>query len=523
MESFAPDGAPQGYRIAIEPVGHRVQVVYDGVALADSDRAVVLRETRHEPVVYFPRADVRMDLLEPTAFRTHCPFKGDATYWTVAVGDRRSENAVWAYEDPLAEAAPVAGHVAFYRRRMDEWIEDGEPVSEAPAADRHPDENPLVDWIVRDAWRLRSVEPLVLGLGRKLDEAGMSILRMNLIVRTLHPQVMGTVHIWERGRNAVDRIELSHARSREEMFLASPFVHIFEGRGGVRRPLEGPEAKLDYPILADLREQGATDYAAMPIHFSDGQVHALTLATDRPGGFETAQLGNLHEVLPLVGRLVEAHAMRNTARTLLGTYLGRNTGGRVLDGLIRRGDGEVIPAVVWWADLRGSTALAERLPRERYLELLNHFFECTAGPAIEKDGEVLKFIGDAVLAIFPLQDDPRAADHALAAAREALARIERFNAAQGEGDPRLAVALALHLGEVNYGNIGIEGRLDFTVTGPAVNTVARLERLSKSLDRPIVTSGDFARLVGDEVVCLGSHELRGLSTPIEVHTPKELA
>jgi uncharacterized protein (DUF427 family)/class 3 adenylate cyclase len=514
---------PHGYRIAIEPVGHRVKVVYDGTVLADSEQAVVLRETRHEPVVYFPKADVRMDLLEPTAWRTHCPFKGDATWWTVAVGERRSENAVWAYEEPLAEAARVAGHVAFYRRRMDAWIEDGEPVPGAPEPERHPDANPLVDWMMRDAWRAASVEELVLRLGRQLGEAGMPVLRMNLIVRTLHPQVMGTVHLWERGRNAVDRIDLSYARSREEMFLASPFVHIFEGRGGVRRPLEGPEAKLDYPILKDLRDAGATDYAAMPIHFSDGQIHALTLATDRPGGFETAQLGYLHEALPLVARLVEVHAMRHTARTLLGTYLGRTTGGRVLDGLIRRGDGEVIPAVVWWADLRGSTALAERLPRERYLELLNHFFECTAGPAIEQDGEVLKFIGDAVLAIFPLRDDPRAAEHALAAAREALVRIERFNRAQAEGEPRLGIALALHLGEVNYGNIGIEGRLDFTVTGPAVNTVARLERLSKSLGKPIVASGAFAQLVRDQVVDLGTHDLAGLQAPIEVHTLKEFA
>ena len=136
---------------------------------------------------------------------------------------------------------------------------------------------------------------------------------------------------------------------------------------------------------------------------------------------------------------------------------------------------------------------------------------------------MLKFIGDAVLAIFPLQDDPLAAQHALEAAREALARIERFNEAQGEGEPELGVALALHLGEVNYGNIGIEGRLDFTVTGPAVNTVARLERLSKSLSKPIVASGDFAQMVRDEVVCLGTHDLRGLQAPVEVFTPNELA
>jgi adenylate cyclase len=261
----------------------------------------------------------------------------------------------------------------------------------------------------------------------------------------------------------------------------------------------------------------------MPVTFSDGQIHALTLATDRRGGFATEHLGQLHEVLPPLARLIEAHAMRATARTLLDTYLGVGTGGRVLDGLIRRGDGEVIPAVVWWADLRGSTALAERLPRERYLELLNRFFEATAGAAIEQGGEVLKFIGDAVLAIFPLRADPEAAAHALQAAREALARIDLFNRAEADPEAKLAVALALHLGDVNYGNIGIEGRLDFTVTGPAVNQVARLERLSKSLGKAVVASGAFAELVREQMAGLGSHDLRGFTAPVEVYTLKELA
>jgi len=513
-------GEAPGYRIEIAPHPGRVRVIFDGVAVADSARAVVLRETRHAPVVYFPKSDVRMELLEPTGYRTHCPFKGDATYWTIRVGDRTAKDAVWAYEEPVSDAAELTGHVAFYKNRVDDWIEEDAP--EAPPLEVHDRANPLVDWVMREAWQAADIDELVLRLGRVLEAIGIPILRMNLIVRTLHPQVMGTVHLWHRGRNATDRVELSHARSREERFLVSPFVHIFEGRGGVRRRLEGPDAKLDYPILEELRGQGATDYAAMPILFSDGQIHALTLTTDRTGGFATEHLGHLHEVLPVLARLIEAHAMRGTARTLLGTYLGRNTGSRVLEGRIRRGDGEVIPAVVWWADLRGSTALAEQLSRDGYLELLNHFFECTAGPAIEKDGEVLKFIGDAVLAIFPLRDDPAAPAHALEAAREALARIARFNEGQPEGEPRLAVALALHLGDVNYGNIGIEGRLDFTVTGPAVNTVARLERLSKGLGKAIVTSGAFAALVADQVASLGEHALAGMRAPVEVFTLREM-
>jgi adenylate cyclase len=260
----------------------------------------------------------------------------------------------------------------------------------------------------------------------------------------------------------------------------------------------------------------------MPLTFSDGRIHALTLATDAPAGFDVESLGHLHELLPLLSRLVEVHALRHTARVLLDTYLGAHTGARVLDGLIRRGDGEVIPAVVWWADLRGSTALAERLSRQEYLWLLNRFFECTAGSVVERGGEVLKFIGDAVLAIFPLKGQPDAGRRALDAVNEALRRIAQLNAERdmGGADP-VDAAIALHQGEVSYGNIGIPGRLDFTVTGPAVNEVARLEGLSKQLGQRVVASDAFARLVPGSLVSLGRHPLRGVSGEREVFTLRE--
>ena len=520
----APPAARDGYRIGVEPSARRVRVVFNGVSVAESSRALVLRETRLPPVYYLPRDDVRMDLMEPTDYRTHCPFKGNARYWTLRVGERTAENVLWSYEKPLPEAEAIRGYVAFYRNRMDAWHEEGGEVEIDPVTDAHAHGNPLVDWLMRDAWEATSTGELVSRLARQLRAAGVPLARLNLLVRTLHPQVLGTAHLWSADTDAVRSIELSHAAGAEERFLASPFVPIFAGRGGVRRRLEGPDARLDFPILRELREQGLTDYAAMPLTFSDGQIHALTLASGAPGGFAIQDLGYVHEILPLVSRLAEVHTLRRTARTLLDTYLGVRTGARVLNGSIRRGDGEQIPAVIWYADLRGSTPLQERLGRARYLELLNAWFECTAGAVLEAGGEVLKFIGDAVLAIFPAADDPDAARAALRAAREVLARLERFNAARAApDDPRLAAALALHLGEVSYGNIGVEGRLDFTVTGPAVNEVARLEELSKRLGKPVVASGSFAELVPGELVALGEHALRGVSGPRAVFTLRELA
>lgn len=516
-----------GYRIAIEPSERRVKVVFNGVTVADTRRALVMHETRHAPVYYLPKADVRMDLMEATDYRTHCPFKGNAGYWTLRVDDAVAENAVWSYAKPLPEAEAIRDYVAFYRNRMDAWYEEDAEVEIDPVTDVHAHGNPLVDWLMRDAWEAASVGELVSRLAQKLRDRGAPVTRMNLMLRTLHPQVMGTAHVWEHRaepgeESEIQTHELGHEVSSEERFLSSPFVPIFAGRGGVRRRLEGDAATLDFPVLRGLREAGCTDYAAMPLTFSDGQIHALTLATDEPGGFDTDVLGHVHEILPLVARLVEVHALRRTARTLLDTYLGRSSGQRVLDGRIRRGDGEQIPAVVWWADLRDSTPLQERLPRERYLDFLNEFFEATAGSAIDAGGEVLKFIGDAVLAIFPIHADPRAAAAALSAAREALARIDRFNRTRDTGEPELRGAIALHVGDVHYGNIGVPGRLDFTVTGPTVNEVARLEGLSKQLERAVVASGRFAARVDDALESLGRHALKGVQTPVEVFTLPEL-
>ena len=510
------EGKPE-YQIEFEPAGQRVHVVFNGVTVADSRKAMVLRETRLAPVYYLPRDDVRMDLMEPTDYRTHCPFKGNASYWTLTVDDQQAENVLWSYEDPLPEAAVVRNYVAFFRNRMDAWYEEDEEVRIDPVTDTHAHGNPLVDWLMRDAWEASGIGELVARLARQLRSGGVPLFRMNLMVRTLHHQVMGISYVWLRDTDAVEERPLGHGRAQEEVFLNSPLVPVLGGHGGVRRRLEGDDVRLDFPILRDLHLQGATDYAAMPLTFSDGRIHALTLATDGPGGFSTENLGHLHEILPLLSRLVEVHATRHIARTLLDTYLGAHTGERVLEGLIKRGDGEVIPAVVWWCDLRGSTSLTERLPRQEYLSVLNRFFESTAGAVLDEGGEVLKFIGDAVMAIFPLRDRPDAAQRALAATRESLARIERLNQErEGAGAERLGVALALHAGDVTYGNVGVLRRLDFTVTGPTVNEVSRLEDLSKRLGRTVVASETFAKLVPGALTSLGRHPLRGVSAEQEV-------
>jgi class 3 adenylate cyclase/uncharacterized protein (DUF427 family) len=518
-----------GYQLSFEPADKRVKVVFNGEVIADSSHAMILRETRLSPVYYLPRQDIRMDALEPSEHLTYCPFKGNASYWHLKVGDKTAENAVWSYETPFEEVGEIKDYMAFYWNKVDAWYEEGQEVAIETGGDSHGHANPYVDWLLREAWEAASTEQLVGRFARYLAEVGLPLWRLALIIRTLHPQLLGTAYHWRRDQDVLEEIKVPHSSLQQSSYLDSPLVPIFEGAGGIRRRMDVANPQLDFPILKDLHAEGATDYVAMPLLFSDGQTNALTLASDRPGGFTTEDLGQIYEILPVLSRLIEVHAMRHTAKTLLDTYLGAHTGLRVLDGLVKRGDGDEIPAVIWFADLRGSTVLADSLPRDDYLALLNDYFDCTAGAVLDAGGEVLKFIGDAVLAIFPVdaQAETGAPDSAaeacasaLQAAREALVRLEQLNDGRRERDEApLRFGVALHLGEVTYGNVGVAGRLDFTVIGPAINEAARLEALSKTLKQDVLLSDAFAHHVAEPLVPLGKHCLRGVSAKHEIFTP----
>ncbi|WP_299621567.1 DUF427 domain-containing protein [Pelagibius sp.] len=524
------------YSIEIEPSGKRVKVVFNGQVVADSRRALILHETRLPAVYYLPREDVAMEFLKASDHTTYCPFKGTASYWSVDVGDKLAENAAWSYEDPIEEALGIRGHIAFYWNKMDTWFEEDQEVEIDPGDSLTEYANPLAAWMLREGWEATSSAELVDRLGRQLVEAGFGVSRMNVIIPTLHPQMASNAFVWRRGEAVVDERDMPHYGLQSEAYLSSPVVRIFEGAGGIRRRLEGPNPVLDFPILKDLVELGATDYVAMPMRFSNGKINGLTLACDKPGGFTTEHLGQIHEILPMLSRLLEVHAMHRMSRSLLDTYLGAYTGQRVLNGLIKRGDGANIPAVIWYCDLRGSTALADSVSREDYLDLINRFFEAMGGAVLDGGGEVLKFIGDGLLAIFPMEKTGKfdkgkemycgrhAGREALKAAREALARMEEVNHALAEdGRAPLRFGMALHMGDVTYGNIGAPSRLDFTVIGPATNEAARLDNLTKELGIPLLVSEDFEQVVTGSLVSLGRFRLRGVAEDMEVFTLPELA
>lgn len=390
--------------------------------------------------------------------------------------------------------------------------------------------NALIDWLIAVGWEITEPAELVTELARTMNRAGMPVARLRVSLRTLHPQFIGVAYTWHRASDTVEVLRSPHTILLEEAYTRSPLAAIYEGAGAIRRRLDTADPRLDYPILVEFKAEGATDYVAMPLRFSDGRISALTLTGDRPGGFYVEELALIYEALPVLARICETHALRMTMKTILDTFLGPASGERVLKGLIRRGDAEEIYAVLWYSDLRNSTGFADRLPRGDYLNLLNDYFDCTAGAVVDRGGQVLSFIGDAVFAIFPIGSSDRAVEDnpsyaaasaaAMEAAQDAIDRLAVLNASRRQrSQPPLAFGIALHLGDVSYGNIGVEQRLDFTVVGPAANEVARLAALCKVLNRPILVSAALADALPAPFVSLGVHTLRGVRTPQEVFAP----
>lgn len=395
--------------------------------------------------------------------------------------------------------------------------------------------NPFVAWLLTEGSNITNARELVERLARRLVDAGVPLWRVVCLIRTLHPQVIGVRYVWRSDSGISEELAPLHDHLHPLHYPDSPMGAILQGTlASIRRRLDGPGVKLDFPIFHKLRAQGATDYVAMPLEFSGNQTNAIAFASNRPGGFTTSELRELYEMLPVLARLLEVRTLRHTAKTLLDTYLGRHTGERVLDGLIERGDGDDIHAAIWFCDLRDSTRMAEAMSREAFLAILNDFFDCTAGAVLDHGGEVLRFMGDAALAIFPTGTvstavergccDSEAACHAaLAAAVDAQTRMDALNRMRAQkGEPALRFGLGLHIGDVMYGNIGVPGRLEFTVIGAAANKAARLEGLCKPLNESILISAEFERCVKGKLVSLGCHPLRGVSVPQEVFTLRDV-
>lgn len=378
----------------------------------------------------------------------------------------------------------------------------------------------MVTWLLDGARTVNTPNHIVDEMGQRFIRAGMPLVRLAVFVRTLHPSVFGRAFVWRPGEETTV-VPVGYEIGESSAYRDNPVVQVVTNRTPLRRSITA-ESRAEFSILEELAHEGATDYFALPLHFTDNSVHVVSFASARKEGFSDDDLWAMERIQLPLARVAEIYAFRRTTQVLLNTYLGHQSGTRVLNGMIRRGDGDHINAVIWFTDLRHSTDLADQLSQVEFLALLNDYFEAMAGSVLEHDGEVLRFIGDAALAIFPVGEEPddatTACRAAAAAAHDALERIRVLNTErQVHSQPLIEVGIGLHLGDVTYGNVGAENRLEFTVIGAAANEAARIEGLCKTLKRPVLASAEVVTHLDDGWESMGAHPLRGVGREIEIY------
>jgi adenylate cyclase len=377
----------------------------------------------------------------------------------------------------------------------------------------------LTEWLIDGARSAPSPQQMMAETCERLVVAGLPLWRAGVFVRTLHPDIIGRNFIWRPGAEVVAG-SVNYDMLDSPEYRNSPLAIVFDQGREVRSLIDGPESK-HFPFFDDLRAEGVTDYIALPLQQIDGSVHASSWTTKQPGGFTDGQLDGLRSLIPALSRIIEITRMRRTASNLLDIYVGNRAGERIMGGQIRRGHTDTMNAAIWLSDLRGFTALSDRLPAETVVDILNLYFDCQVSAIKTHGGEVLKFMGDGLLAVFPIDeyvgDIGQVCSGVLEAARESRANVEALHYPIGETIERFRFGVALHVGKILYGNIGGGNRLDFTCIGPAVNLAARLEKIAGRLHRTVVASAAFAEACSGDWSDLGEFPIAGFSKAERVY------
>lgn len=392
--------------------------------------------------------------------------------------------------------------------------------------------NEVGEWLIDQALEEPEIVSLFEQVCQRLRAVGVPIARARLTWPTLHPLFQAETVIWKLGEET-EFDQFKHQDEVSDEWLQSPMHHMLENNLEVmRRNLDGPNKLVDFPILEELIEQGYSDYLIISTEFSKSIVFGeqkrngifVMWASDRPDGFSDDDVAALKKIQRRFAAACKTVVQTRIARNVTETYLGKYAGNQVLDGAIKLGDGQFVQAIVWYCDMRNSTAMADTMPPDQLLDLLNDYFNVTAGPAIEFGGEVLDFIGDAVLAIFPYVDEAgksQAIRMSTMALEKSQAMATETNATRKkEGKPEFRYGVGITSGNVMFGNIGVATRLAFTVIGPVVNEVERIESLTKSVDASALVSTDIANLDKEKWVSIGSHRLTGVAKTQELFALK---
>lgn len=386
----------------------------------------------------------------------------------------------------------------------------------------------LAAWITEAGLAGQSEIAALTGFCDRAVHFGLPIARAIVLADTLHPIYEGRAFRWNRDKDTTVLTE--YGRSDEDLgrWQRSPFFRLEQtGETLLRRRLT-PESREEFSIFPELIDAGITDYVAMVNRFATeaiiGDMDGIysSWATDAPAGFNEADIAALCRLAPLLALTVKSASLARIAETIVETYLGRDAGRRVLEGRIARGITDQIQAVLWSSDLRSYTRISDTADPGEIIPLLNEYSGAIISTIYDQGGDVLKLIGDGVLAIFTVEDRTRACESALAAAIAARRSVTEVNRSRAAANlPTTDMYLGLHIGEVFYGNIGSEDRLDFTVIGPAVNEVSRIATLCRSVDQPLLISSDFAGALGESrnlLVSVGRYALRGVGRPQDLYT-----
>lgn len=390
-----------------------------------------------------------------------------------------------------------------------------------------------VDWLVDSGLGGSDVPELVAGLGRRLNAGGVAVDRAGCAILTLHPQIVSQEATWSLESDKATTRHYTPKQMEDPDARRGPYFDLALNRLTYKRYLLGEGgAGEDMPLLARLHAEGYSEYfgffhptggaaALSPFARRVGLVPCVvgSFATRRPGGFGETEIDCFKAISTRLALAAKARMNFETGSRLLDIYVGRSCGSQVLEGRITRGDADRITCGIWFCDLRRSSRLVTQLPMDDYITLLNRYFDVTAGAVMAAGGEVLKFIGDAVMGIFHSDrpgSDLDMRERALAASMRTLEAIRTLNT---PGLP-VEVGIALHVGDVMYGNVGTDERLDFTVIGRAVNEAARLQGLTKQLGQPVLASAAFAGPISDRFHFAGAHPVAGFDDMLETYIPR---
>jgi adenylate cyclase len=374
-------------------------------------------------------------------------------------------------------------------------------------------------WLINGTRDQRFIDNIFAEMCIRLQRAGIPVKRSTLHFLIYHPQWLGARIMWADGMSEAELARVDYDVRERSEYIGSPASEIQDGAAEVRENLERASALgRKHVVYDEMRAKGLTDYVAWPLYHTLGKRHIVTFATDQPGGFSDAHIGRLLKLLPVLALVSEIRLKNRLARTLLETYVGSHAGDLILAGATRRGNGTTVRAAILICDLRDFTRISDNWPRDDVIDLLNDYFDAMSEPIARYGGEILKFIGDGLLAIFPLSQ-PSACANLLRAVAEARKAMIALNERNSETDRApLNYGIGIHVGDVMYGNIGSSTRLDFTVIGPAVNMASRLETLTKQLGRPVLLSRAFTDFVGGDfdLERVGEYPVRGFNDPIEL-------